>query len=213
MSFPNIIPCLPGYGAAWYGSYEYRKGSVGSTHTSYQLFQGSVSVGSQHDIRVDNITYTWSDSGNAVPHGSIVSNGANIEVYMEVGDINLLYIFADPNSGTSTEGVVTIDDAVGNLSNNPSFSEMDVSISALSPGGSDYTYRLMKDNVLVQYWNNHVNGSVSNYTIDYSSLGQYGFWDLTVMQVSTITVKHLRRLTLVDPTVPVQNKKVHSNFW
>ncbi len=99
MSFPSIIPCLAGYNAAWYGSYQYHKGNVGSTHTTYKLYQGSAYAGSQHDIRVNNTDYTWSDAGNSYPNGPITSNGPNIEVYMDAGSNSniILYIFADPN--------------------------------------------------------------------------------------------------------------------
>jgi len=118
-----------------------------------------------------------------------------------------------PTSGGGSGA--TIDDAVGSLSNTPSFSEMDVSISALSPGGSDYAYKVFLDNVLLDTKVNHVEGTQSQYVVPYPASGQYGAWDLTVTQLSTVSIKHLRRLTLVEPTTSSSStkKKVSCNFW
>lgn len=165
----------------------------------------------------------WVDADSGAPSGFNTDGGTTFTnsvvnaatIYITDGtntaDFTSPYAVATTGGGTGTEGVATIGDAEGNLSNNPSFQEMDVSISALSPFGTDYTYNLLKDNVTVD--TRQPTSTTRNYSIDYSSVGQYGVWDLTVTEVSTLTIRHLRRLTLTDPTLPTTNKKVFCNFW
>ena len=178
----------------------------------WQLKRDNVNWGSTLTYTYSSGVGVWSLTG----YGVTYSNG-RIGVYSDPtnngGTKEFDFLESDAfASSTSTEGVATMDDAEGNLSNNPGFQEMDVSISALSPFGSGYTYKLLKDNVAVDT-RQLADSSERNYTIDYSSLGQYGVWDLTVTEVSTLTIKHLRRLTLSDPSIINIKKKVFCNFW
>jgi hypothetical protein len=119
-------------------------------------------------------------------------------------------ITSSSGGGTSTEGVATVGDAVGSLVDYPSFSEINANITAESPGGSNYSYTVLKDNVQIAQMNTHSNGTATSFDVDYSTVGRFGVWDFTVMEVSTVTVRHLARLTIVDPNA---RKNVFRNFW
>jgi len=157
--------------------------------------------------------YDYDGSSNPVGplstvNGITTGNDSSGSVMMKWGHSG----YPDPtlSSGGGGSSVPTINDAVGSLSDYSSFQEINVTISSLSPGGSDFVYKVQKDNVLVSDTNTHVNGFETTYSEDYSTLGRFGVWDLIVRQLSTSTTVHLARLTIVDTATP---KKVHLNFW
>lgn len=137
---------------------------------------------------------TWTTGGASYAEGSFLSP----------------FFTSSSGGGTSTEGVATVGDAVGSLVDYPSFSEINANITAESPGGSNYSYTVLKDNVQIAQMNTHSNGTATSFDVDYSTVGRFGVWDFTVMEVSTVTVRHLARLTIVDPNA---RKNVFRNFW
>ena len=140
-------------------------------------------------------------------------NGTNLHAVLDTG-----YIAPEPpggGGGTTTEGVggeTTIDDAEGNLVNYPSFTEMNVSVSALSPFGSDYIYYLLKDFVVLD---SRVisDESERNYTFDYGTeqSSQYGEWQLYVAHVPSSATKVLHILNIPVPTIV--SRRGSLNFW
>lgn len=165
-------------------------------------------------LAVEKSSNTWSDLDTSNGNFPAISSQSTTSVTLANQFGAVRAVFSKPAqstwNSTNSESVVTIDAAVGSLVDYPSFSEITVSITSGSPGGSDFVYKVKKDNVLISDTNTHVNGSPTSYDEDYSTVGRFGVWDLTVRQLSTSTIRHLDRLTITDPSLV---KKVFCNFW